>query len=93
MRRRTGSILLSVVAFLTIFAGFESFRYHNFVQRQVVYRDLIHDYRQPPVALPANPQVKATKANAQPIPSSPNDHKSSGSGKTARLPRGSRAPA
>lgn len=68
MKRRRGSILLSVVAFLTIFAGFESFRYHNFVQRQVIYRYLIMDYRRPPVAMPVPEPPHAPKVNPKPEP-------------------------
>jgi len=49
MLRRRGSILLSVMAFLLIFGAFESFRYHNFVQRQEIYRYMLTEYRKPPM--------------------------------------------
>lgn len=52
MLRRRGSILLSVMAFLLIFGAFESFRYHNFVQRQELYRYMLTEYRKPPTQPP-----------------------------------------
>lgn len=65
MKRRAGSILLSVMAFLTIFAGFESFRYHNFVQRQAMYHYLLVDYRKPVVSLPVPESANQAKTDSK----------------------------
>jgi len=71
VKRRAGSILLSVVAFLTIFAGFESFRYHNFVQRQAMYHYLLVDYHKPPVKLPVPATANQAKTESKSIPKLP----------------------
>jgi len=71
VKRRAGSILLSVMAFLTIFAGFESFRYHNFVQRQAMYHYLLVDYHKPPVKLPVPATANQAKTESKSIPKLP----------------------
>lgn len=68
MLRQRGSILLSVMAFLLIFGAFESFRYHNFVQRQELYRYMLIEYRKPPIQVPVqNNTSQRGKPTKQPI--------------------------
>ncbi|MFC6181092.1 hypothetical protein [Lactiplantibacillus daowaiensis] len=61
MKKRRGTILLSVLSFILIFSAFETYRYLNYVQRQQVYHALIYDYQHPA----AMPVQKSTKSHRQ----------------------------
>lgn len=47
MRKRRGTLLLSVVSLLVIGGAFESQRFVNFHRRQTLYRLILQSYQQP----------------------------------------------
>ncbi|BDZ31206.1 hypothetical protein RA086_08635 [Lactiplantibacillus sp. WILCCON 0030] len=62
MKTHRGSILLSVLAFLMIFGAFESFRYHEFAQRQAIYREMLVEYRKSPAKQPVQNHTNSNKS-------------------------------
>ncbi|AVK63300.1 hypothetical protein C5Z26_03930 [Lactobacillus sp. CBA3606] len=59
MKKRRGTILLSVMSFLLIFGAFESHRYNSYVQRQTLYRFMLKAYREP-APLKPSPTTKTS---------------------------------